>query len=199
MVSVSKNLLAIYLVLLSIICLIPNAQAYSNTIGVEYNDIVAISFVRYIDDVFSIEYPESSPFEVVIDPSQVNEDLVNELIGMKVGEKKDVAWYVTQTNGTVNYFEYRDTKIVDIVYDSTPGLPPIGGAVITVLEVAGGLGVSVAAIYGIYKIRSLILVKKCADCGKKANSKCASCSSFYCSDCTTKGCPSCGSRKFIRL
>jgi len=199
MVSLSKNLLALYLVLLSTICLIPIAQAYSNTQGVEYNDIVDISFTRYIDGEFSIEYTDSGPFQVVVDPAQVNRNLVDELIGMKVGEKKDIAWDVTQSNGTVNYFEYRDTKIVKVVYDSSPGLPPIGGAVITVLEVGGGLGVAVGGIYAVYKIRSRLLVKKCSDCGKKANSKCAKCATFYCPDCTVKGCLSCGSRKFVRL
>ena len=165
MVSLSKNQLIVCLVLFSIIYIIPTTQAYSNTQGVEYDDIVSISFIRYIDGKFSIEYPDSGPFEVVVDSSQVNHNLVEELLGMKVGEKKDIAWYVTQTNGTVNYFEYRDTKIVKIIFDSSPGLPPIGGAVIIFLEVVGGLGVSVAAIYGIYKIRSLLLVKKCSDCG----------------------------------
>ncbi len=78
-------------------------------------------------------------------------------------------------------------------------MSPTTRVLLTILEVTGGLGAAVAIVYGIYKLRDRLILKKCSICKSTANTKCSKCGSFVCSNCSTKGCPNCGSRKFIRL
>ncbi|MCK5141792.1 MAG: hypothetical protein KAQ70_06330, partial [Candidatus Heimdallarchaeota archaeon] len=63
----------------------------------------------------------------------------------------------------------------------------------------GGLGAAVAIVYGLYKLRARLILKKCSRCESTANSKCSKCGNFICSNCSSQGCPNCGSKKFIRL
>ncbi|MCG3221423.1 MAG: hypothetical protein H7641_08590, partial [Candidatus Heimdallarchaeota archaeon] len=115
-------------------------------------------------------------------------------------ETKDIAWDVVLENGTIRYYEYRNTKIVRIVVDSTPGSNvDIGRIFVIIAEVLAGVVGVAGAVYVLYKLRTRLLTKSCAGCSQQANSKCSKCGHFYCSECSVKGCSNCGSRQFIRL
>ncbi len=83
--------------------------------------------------------------------------------------------------------------------DPSQNMSPTTRVLLTILEVAGGLGAAVAIVYGIYKLRARLMLKKCSRCKSTANSKCSKCGSYTCTNCSGQGCPNCGSRKFIRL
>lgn len=177
-----------------------NTQSYDNLNGVEYDDVIDISFVRYINGKYSITYSDDNPFRVKVNYNELNHNVVDELLGMKRQETKDINWDVELENGTLVHYEYRDTKIVRIVEDSTPdGIGNIAQIFIIIAEVlAGIIGVAVT-IYILYKIRAKLSIKKCISCDKRANSKCSKCGVFYCSECSTKSCSNCGSRQYIRI
>ena len=192
------SLLCIFIVLL--FYALSSTQAYNNISGVEYDDVVDISFVRYIDGKYSITYSDAEPFTVKINYNELNHNVLDELLGMKKKETKDIAWDVVLENGTIKNYEYRNTKIVRIVVDSTPGSNvDVGRIFIIIAEVlAGVIGVA-GAVYILYKLRTRLSTKNCAGCSQQANSKCSKCGHFYCSECSVKGCSNCGSRQFIRL
>ncbi|MHA1398443.1 MAG: hypothetical protein ACTSSF_12190, partial [Candidatus Heimdallarchaeaceae archaeon] len=174
-------------------------SAYDDIYGIEYNDHVQISFTRYIDGKFSLEYSEDSPLEVIVNYNEINIHVVNALLGMKIGEVKDIEWDVEQDNGTVNHFEYRNTKVLKITRDATPEKKGIGDIILTIFEVLLGLALTAGAVFAFIKIRKRLLRKTCVGCGGVATSKCSKCGNFVCENCTIKNCPVCGSRKFIRL
>ncbi|MHA1200936.1 MAG: hypothetical protein ACTSQ4_00245, partial [Candidatus Heimdallarchaeaceae archaeon] len=77
---------------------------------------------------------------------------------------------------------------------------PIGQIILTIFEVILIIGVAVGAIFLYVKvIHPRFLSKKCLTCGNQATSKCSKCGRFICSECMIKGCPSCGSQKYIHL
>ena len=171
---------------LSILCVVSfliinsqyNALAYDVIHGVEYNDVVDVTFVRYIDGEFSIQYGDNGPFRITI-----NENL----------------WSVTQENGSLSYFEYFNTTIVNIHIDSTPEMGSVGRGFLITFAVIAGIGGGIGLIYIANKLRHRLALKKCVGCSNQATSKCSKCGKFFCADCTAKACSSCGSRKFIRL
>ena len=176
-----------------------SVQSYNNLHGIELGDMVEISFTRYIDGEFSYEYTDDFPLEVIVSYSEINAAVVDALLGMKEGDVKDISWDVDQLNGTINHFEYRNTKVVDITYDSTPDSQGIGRIVLIIFEVLLGIGVVIGGIYMFMKIRKRIRLKTCSNCSNTATSKCAKCGTHICSECFGKGCNVCGSKKFIRL
>ncbi len=175
--------------------------AYDDVHGVELNDIIDISFERYINGYPDSGYNETAPFQLTVNSAYINEIFVNELIGMKVGEvKPSIEWTVDEGGGVSNEYEYVNTKIVRLVYDATPSPSPIGQTLLTILGIILGIGLVVAAIFLYFRvIQPRFLSKKCLVCGNQASSKCSNCGLFFCSECTVKGCPDCGSRKYIRL
>ena len=179
---------------------LPSTQAYDNIGGVEYDDIVDISFVRYINEKYSVTYSDEDPFTVKINYNDLYHTVVDKLLGMKKKETKDIEWEIELENGTLQYYEYRNTKIVRIVEDSTPNSPiNIGRVFIIIAEVIAGIAGAVGAVYILYKLRIRLSVKNCVGCSQQANSKCSKCGHFYCTECSVKGCSNCGSRQFIRL
>ncbi len=178
----------------------PSTRAYDNINGVEFDDIIDISFVRYINGRYSITYSDTAPFTVKVSYNDLNHNVVDKLLGMKEQETKDIDWEVELENGTITYYEYRNTKIVRIVVDSTPGSNiDVGRIFIIIAEVAAGVVGVVGAVYILYKLRTRLSTKNCVGCSQKANSKCSKCNHFYCSECSVKGCSNCGSKQFIRL
>lgn len=197
-----KKLIGLSIILISLLANVTIlSSAYDDIHGIEYNDIVDISFERYIDGVLNSVYDDDNPFQITINPDYINVIVVNQLLGMKVGEiNPSIKWTVEQVNGTVNEFEYVNTKIVRIVKDSTPQISPIGETIITIFTVIAVIGAIVGLVFLYIKVlRPRLLRKKCMKCGKQAHTKCAKCGSFICSECSVNGCPSCGSRKYIRL
>ncbi len=194
-----------YLAILCVISfLITNAQlnaiAYDAIHGVESNDVVDITFVRFIDGVFSISYSDDGPFRITINPNLYNEYFINELLGMKLREPKlYIAWSVTQENGSLSRFEYFNTTVINIHIDSTPEMGSVGKGFLIAFEVIAGVGGAIALVYFGNKLRHRLALKKCLGCDKHATSKCSKCGKFFCADCAAKACSSCGSRKFIRL
>lgn len=98
--------------------------------------------------------------------------------------------------------EMRNT--INYLLEEGPGPINTGGSdvgriFIIIAEVIGGLGITVAAIYGYTKLRTRLKFKNCESCGLKSTSKCAKCGTYTCSNCSTKGCKNCGSRQFIRI
>ena len=192
------SLLCIFIILL--FYALSSTQAYDNIDGVEYDDVVDISFVRYINGKYSITYSDAEPFTVKINYNELNHNVLDELLGMKKQETKDIAWDVVLENGTIKYYEYRNTKIVRIVVDSTPGSNvDIGRIFVIIAEVLAGVVGVAGAVYVLYKLRTRLSTKNCIGCSQQANSKCSKCGHFYCSECSVKGCSNCGSRQFIRL
>jgi len=185
--------------------ILPNllVQSYDDKLGVEYDDIVNITCVRIIDHntYQPLVYTPDSPLTVIINPKSFNEIFINELLGMKLGETKDlISWYVTQEDETINLFEYYNTTIFEIVEDSTPGTSsPAGGVFLTIIKIAGGIGAFALGVYGFIFILRRLKIKSCISCRTKATSKCAKCGAYYCPNCSTKGCKTCGSTKYIRM
>jgi hypothetical protein len=177
------------------------SSAYDDVHGIEINDVIHISFDRYIDGIQESGYDDDNPFELIVNKAYINEIFVLEMIGMKVGEvKPSIKWTVDEGGGIFTEYEYVNTKIVRIVKDSTPAISPIGQTVLIIFEVILVIGAVVGAIFLYLKvIHPLYLSKKCLTCGNQATSKCSKCGRFICSECSVKGCPSCGSRKYIRL
>ena len=185
--------------------ILPNllVKSYDDKLGVEYDDVVNVTCTRIIDhNTFDpFVYGLNSPLTVVINPESFNENFINELLGMKLGETKDlISWYVTQVDETITLYEYYNTTIIEIVEDSTPGTSsPAGAVFLTIIKVAGGIGTFALGVYGFIFIRRRLKIKSCISCGTKATSKCAKCGVYYCPNCPTKGCKDCGSTKYIRM
>ena len=175
--------------------------AYDDIHGIELNDIVDISFDRYINGEQTTGYDDENPFQLTVNSAYINVIFVNEIIGMKVGEvKPSIKWTVDEGGGIFTEYEYVDTKIVRLVKDFTPSKPPIGQVILTISGIILGIGTVVAVIFLYFRvIQPRFLSKKCLTCGNQATSKCAKCGLFICSECMVKGCQDCGSRKFIRL
>lgn len=173
-------------------------KAYDDVLGVEYGDIIDVAFTSYIDGEFTNEYTEEGPFQITVNENYINRNFIEEIVGMKLGEVKPYITWTVQNNGDTSTIEYYDTKIVNIVKDISPDRS-VGRIFLIAFAVIAGLALSIGAIYIVYRMRSRILVKKCAKCGKAATSKCAKCAFVICSECGIKGCPECGNMKFIRL
>jgi hypothetical protein len=185
--------------------ILPNllVQSYDDRLGVEYDDTVNVTCTRIIDHktwepyIYTPDYP----LTIVINPESFNENFINELLGMKLGETKElISWYVTQEDETVTLYEYHNTTIIEIVKDSTPGnSSPAGGVFLTIIKVASGIGIFALGVYGFIFILRRLKAKSCISCSTKATSKCAKCGVYYCSNCSTKGCKDCGSTKYVRM
>ena len=173
-------------------------QAYDDLLGVEYEDVIDVAFTSYIDGEFTNEYTEDGPFQVIVNENYINKNFIEELVGMKVGEVKPYITWTIQNDGELSVIEYYNTKVLKIVKDASPDRS-VGKIFLITFAVIAGLVLGVGAIYATYKLRSKILIKKCAKCGNTATSKCAKCAFIMCSECGTKGCPECGNMKFIRL
>ncbi len=178
-------------------------SGYSQTKGIEWGDRVNVGCRRYIDGKLKSTYTETNPLEVTIDERVNNYNFVKKLVGMKVGETKDsISWYVTQSNGTVNFIEYKDVTIIRIVYDSTPDYngPGAGTVLLIILKALLGIAIGVAGVYGAYKLYKRFNTKKCSSCGVRiATKKCSKCGALYCDECSIKGCKVCKSQTFIKL
>ena len=200
MVKLSRRVSSFCVFIMILFCTLPSTQAYDNISGVEYDDILDISFVRYIDGKYSVTYSDSAPFTVKINYNDLYHSVVDKLLGMKKRETKDIEWEIRLENGTIRFYEYRDTKIVRIVVDSTPDSNiDVGRIFIIIAEVIAGIAGVVGAVFILYKLRTRFSIKSCVGCSQQANSKCSKCGHFYCSECSVKGCSNCGSRQFIRL
>lgn len=200
MKKVSRSLI----ILCVVSFLITNAQlnglAYDVIHGVEYNDVIDITFVRFIDGQFSIKYGDDGPFRITINENLYNKVFIDELIGMKLKESKlYIAWNVEQDNGSITHFEYFNTTIFNIHIDSTPEMGSVGRGFLIAFEVIAGIGGAIGLIYGVNKLRLRLALKNCIGCSNKATSKCSKCGNYFCANCAAKACSNCGSRKFIRL
>ena len=197
-----KKLVGFFIVLVTLLIQITAmSSAYDDVHGVELNDIIDISFVRYTNGVLTLEHSDADPFELTVNTASINEIFVLEMVGMKVGEvKPSIKWTVDEGGGIFNEYEYVNTKIVRIVKDSTPPTSPIGQIILTIFEVFLVIGAVVGAVFLYLKvIRPRFLSKKCLTCGNQATSKCSKCGRFICTECSVKGCQSCGSQKYLRL
>jgi hypothetical protein len=200
MVKLLRRFSLFFIFIVLLFYALSSSQAYSNFAGVEYDDVIDISFVRYIDGRYSITYPDEAPFTVKVNYNDLNHNVVDELLGMKKQETKDIEWDQELENGTIKNYEYRNTKIVRIVEDSTPGSNiDIARVFIIIASVIGTIAGVAGAVFILYKLRTRLALKNCISCSQQANSKCSKCGQFYCSECSVKGCTNCGSRQFIRL
>ena len=194
----TRNLVLLAILVMGFISSLSTTQAYDDLLGVEYEDVINVAFISYIDGEFTNNYTEEGPFEVIVNENYINKNFIDELLGMKLGEVNPYITWTVLNNGEESKIEYYDTKVVEIVKDSSPDIS-VGKYFLIAFAVIAGLGFGIGAIYVIYKLRSKILIKKCAKCGNTATSKCAKCAFIICSECGTKGCPECGNMKFIRL
>ncbi len=107
----------IFLVIIGQLSLI---SAYDDIEGIELNDVVDVAFVRYRACTFEVEYTSESPFRIEVNPLYFNENLTDELLGMKLGEIKPyLSW---RESGEL--VEYYNTTIVNIFYDSSEETTP---------------------------------------------------------------------------
>ena len=194
----TRNFVLLAILTFILIPYFSTTQAYDELLGVEYEDIIDVAFTSYIDGEFTNEYTEEGPFRVTVNENYINRNFIEELVGMKLGEVKPYITWTVPNNGDTSVIEYYNTKVVKIVKDSSPDRS-VGRIFLIIFAVIAGLGLSIGAFYVVYRMRSRILVKKCAKCGNTATSKCAKCAFIICSECGTKGCPECGNMKFIRL
>ena len=98
-----------------------------------------------------------------------------------------------EMEGTVKALIEEDSE------NGTPSTPQSSKIFFIILEVSAGIAVTAAIVFGLYKLRNRIGIKKCYNCDLKANSKCAKCGLLKCDNCSPGGCANCGSRQFIRL
>ena len=173
-----------------------NVLAYDEVYGIEWGDVVDISFTRYINGKFSIEYGPDNPFRVTVDDDITNIHLVEALLGMKIGEtKKQISWSVTAENGTVFNYDYYNTTIIKIVKDSTPvkNITGAGRVFLIILEVLVAGGAVVGGVYLFLFLRKKVKIgiKKCVSCGNIATVKCSKCGTYYCANCSIHGCKNC--------
>ena len=200
MKTVSRYLSILWVVSFLLINPQIDAFAYDVIHGVEYNDVVDVTFVRFIDYQFSIRYGDDGPFRITINENLYNKNFIDELVGMKLKESNPyITWTVTQENGTITRYEYFNTTIFAIVTDSTPEMGSVGRGFLITFAVIAGIGGGIGLIYVVNKLRHRLALKNCTSCSNHATSKCSKCGKFFCANCATKGCSGCGSRKFIRL
>jgi len=91
--------------------------AYDENLGVEYNDVLDVTFTSYINRELQSIYTPEAPFRLRVNSTIINVNLVNELIGMTLGETKQYISWVVETN----LMEYYDLTVIHLVEDSTPG------------------------------------------------------------------------------
>ena len=183
--------------MLSIILLnsIVSIYAYDEYAGIEYDDIVDVGFVSYRNGEFQIEYTEGGSLRVEVNTHAINVNFVNAILGMKIGEIKDlVTW--TVEGDLIQYYNVTIYRLIKDISPDTSAAWRIIKPIIITIAVLGGL--AGAAYLGV-KIRGRFLLKNCSSCGNIGASKCAKCGAHYCTECSSKGCTSCGSRQFIRL
>lgn len=101
--------------LLLFICNI-STFTYDENLGVEYNDVLDVTFTSYINGELQSIYTPEAPFRLRVNSTIINENMVNELIGMKLGETKSYVSWLVETN----LLEYYDLTVTNIVEDSTP-------------------------------------------------------------------------------
>lgn len=116
MKSVYTRTLFIFISLFLFICNI-YSFAYDENMGVEYNDVLDITFTSYINGEFQSTYAPESPFRLRVNYTLINENMVNVLIGMKLGEIKPYVSWMVETS----LMEYYDLTVIHLVEDSTPG------------------------------------------------------------------------------
>jgi hypothetical protein len=170
--------------------------AYDSLYGVEYDDIIDVAFISYINGEFSNNYTADGAFRITVNPGVINANFIDEIIGMMIGEVKP---YITWVDPVGNLVEYYDTTVVKLVKDSTPDTSKAWRIIRPILLSIIGIGVVIGSIYAGVKIRHRIGIRGCTNCSNKAASKCAKCGKHYCSNCSSTGCTNCGSRQFIRF
>ena len=169
--------------------------AYDNYEGIEYDDIVDVAFVSYRNGEFVIEYTAEGSIRIEVNTNAVNHNFVNQILGMKIGDKKP---YITWNVGA-DLIEYYNTTIISLFKDSTPPTSPLWRVLRPILIVVAVLGGAVGAVYLVIKLKGRVVLKGCTSCKNTGTTQCAKCGKHYCSNCSTKGCTNCGSNKFIRL
>ena len=194
-----RNLIFLFTITIFLFSPLFSAIAYDDINGVEYDDIVDLSFRVLYNGTIKNDYPPESPFQMKVSPLFINEVYVDFILGMKVGETKPyISWTSDTENGPV-LVEYIDNTLIRVVKDSTPAFGAAWKIISTILYVALGLGAVVGSVYLYMRFRPRLASKGCVSCSNRAYLKCAKCGSFQCKNCSTSGCSSCGSSKFIRL
>ena len=173
-----------------------SVTAYDDLYGVEYDDIIDIAFISYINGEFSNNYTADGAFRVTVNSHIINAHLIDQLIGMKIGESKP---YITWVDGEENLIEYYDTTIVRLIKDATPDKSIAWKVIRPILLTIASLAIVLGGAYAAVKISKLVGIKGCSTCNNKATSKCSKCGTYYCPNCSSKGCKNCGSRQFVRL
>ncbi|MHA1200465.1 MAG: hypothetical protein ACTSQF_14175 [Candidatus Heimdallarchaeaceae archaeon] len=110
----------LFLVLFAISACFTLTSAYDDLDGIELNDVVDFAFIAYRNGEFVIEYTASSAFRIEVNTNGVNDNFVNAILGMKVGETKS---YITWTIG-LDVIEYYNTTIIHIELDASPETTP---------------------------------------------------------------------------
>ena len=183
---------------------------------VKENDLVAIGYRLTISAVLVEVYTVQTPFK-----GQVALDIIrpiglfNEVIGMKLGEVKNLI--VAPEDGFSEFdSEYSAYAGLTLYYDDLT-IFEINGVHITEVEnggitpgsfgfyflrvVLGLLGGTafVFLIYGGYKLYPRVFGKRCAVCKTLAVGTCRKCGKVFCERCYSNGCPYCKSRTMIRF
>jgi len=182
---------------------------------VKLGDLVGYSY-RLIANGSLIEVKtEDDPEKRRIMPDISPPGLVDELVGMKLGETKDAVIPPEKgfeiTDLTYGYLfnitlYYNNLKVVilnNVHYTdiNTNGFIP-GSFGYYFIRVVGGLlgaAAGIFLVYGGYKLYPRIFGKKCLVCKKLAIGTCKKCGNTFCETCYSNGCPSCKSRTLLRF
>ena len=195
-----RSILFLSMLVLFLVVPLTQTVAYDDNYGVEYDDLIDISFRVYYNGSIKNDYPPESPFQMRVNPTLIAEVYLNFILGMKIGENRPYVSWTTQGEEGPVFVEYVNNTLIRVVEDSTP--PGFSGTwkVIRGILYAGlVIGVISGSIYLYVKLRPKLSSRGCINCSSRAYLKCAKCGSFTCQNCSGKGCTSCGSTKFIRV
>jgi len=200
-----------------------SVTAYTSCDGIEEGDVALVQYIGTYDpdgDGTPEEFDRhrDNGAEFTIEPGRLIDGFYNGLLGMKVGERKNII--VPPSQGYVNVppgspqekFEgqtlYFDTYIVSIIQgerdcDGANSGDSFGNQIASFFGyVAGILLISFIAIYFYYSLQKQT-TPKCEHCSSEGRNdvpsegKCGKCGQFYCRKSFSRGCPSCTANSFV--
>lgn len=200
-----------------------SVTAYTSCDGIEEGDVALVQYIGTYDPdgdgVFEeFDRHRDNGAEFTIEPGRLIDGFYNGLLGMKVGEEKNII--VPPSQGYVNVppgspqekFEgqtlYFDTYIVSIIQgerdcDGANSGDSFGNQLASFFGyVAGILIISFITIYFYYSLQKQT-TPKCEHCSSEGRNdvpsegKCGKCGQFYCRKSFSRGCPSCTANSFV--
>ena len=200
-----------------------SVTAYTSCDGIEKGDKALVQYVGEYDPdgdgvLEEFDRHSNNGAEFTIDPSNLIVGFYNGMLGMKVGEDKNIVVPPSQgytesypgspTEKFVGQTLYFYVYIVSIIQgerdcDGANSGDSFGNQLASFFGyVAGILVISFIAIYFYYSLQKQT-TPKCEHCSSEGRNdvpsegKCGKCGQFYCRKSFSRGCPSCTANSFV--